>query len=174
LNETSRPGETEREFRIRLEQKAREQRDEQVEKLREKYASTVSRLDEKVRKAKMRLEEQQAQARSQKYQVAASIGESILGSFLGRKSSSRISKATRALERSKKESRDKESAEENLKAAQQERARLEEKFQSEVKNTETKINTLSENLERIQIAPSKVDITVRLVALLWKIRSNTN
>jgi len=174
LNETSRPGETEREFRIRLEQKAREQRDQQVELLREKYASTVSRTDEKVRKAKMKLEEQQAQAKSQKYQVAASIGESILGAFLGRKSSSRISKATRALERSKKESRDKESAEENLKAAQQERARLEEKFQSEVKNTETKINTLTENLEKIHIIPSKADITVRLIALLWKIIPNTN
>jgi hypothetical protein len=127
-----------------------------------------------VRKAKMRLEEQQAQARSQKYQVAASIGESILGSFLGRKSSSRLSKATRALERSKKESRDKDSAEENLKAAQQERARLEEKFESEVKNTETRINTLQENLERVHVTPSKVDITVRLVALLWRTKSNTN
>lgn len=174
LNEISRPGETERDFRIRLEQKAREQRDQQVEKLREKYNSTFSRLDEKVRKAKMVLEDQQAQAKSQKYQVAVSIGESILGSFLGRRSSSRASKTTRALARSRKESRDKENAEENLKAAQQERARLEAKFQSEVKNTETKINTLTENLENVQITPSKTDITVRLIALVWKIKSNTN
>ena len=64
--------------------------------------------------------------------------------------------------------------EENLKAAQQERTKLEEKFQSEIKNTETKINTLTENLEKIHINPSKADITVRLIALLWKINPNTN
>jgi hypothetical protein len=72
LNEISRPEETERAFIIRLEQKSREQRDQQVERLREKYSSTFSRLDERLRKAKMTLEEQQAQAKSQKYQVAVS------------------------------------------------------------------------------------------------------
>ena len=174
LNEVSRPEETERDFRIRLEQKSREERDQQVEKLRKKYESAFFRLDEKVRKAKMNLEEQQAQAKSQKYQIAASIGESLLGSFLGRKSSSRVSKTARALARSRKESRDKDNAEENLKAAQQERTRLEAQFQSEVKNTETKVNTFTETLEKIEIPPSKTDITVRLVALVWTIKQDTN
>jgi len=127
-----------------------------------------------VRKAKMNLEEQQAQAKSQKYQIAASIGESLLGSFLGRKSSSRVSRTARELARSRKESRDKDNAEENLKAAQQERTRLEAQFQSEVKNTETKVNTFTETLEKIEIAPSKTDITVRLVALVWTIKPDTN
>jgi hypothetical protein len=167
LNEISRPEETERDFRIRLEQKAREERDMQVAKLRQKYTSTFSRLDERVRKAKMALDEQQAQAKSQKYQVAVSIGEAILGGFLGRKSTSRASRATRAFSRSQKESRDKENAEKNLKAAEQERARLEQQFQDEVKNTETKINSLTETLENIQITPSKTDIAVRLLALVW-------
>ena len=167
LSEISRPEETERDFRIRLEQKAREERDKQVAKLRQKYSSTFSRLDERVRKAKMTLEEQQAQAKSQKYQVAVSIGETILGSFLGRKSVSRASRATRALSRSQKESRDKENAEKNLKAAEQERARLEQQFQTEVKNTETRVNALTETLENIQISPAKTDITVRLLGLVW-------
>jgi hypothetical protein len=167
LNEISRPEEAERDFRIRLEQKAREERDIQVAKLRQKYTSTFSRLDERVRKARMALDEQQAQARSQKYNVAVSIGEAILGGFLGRRSSSRASRATRAISRSQKESRDKENAEKNLKAAEQERARLEKEFQDEVKNTETKIDALKENLETIQISPSKTDITVRLLALVW-------
>jgi hypothetical protein len=167
LNEISKPGETERDFRIRLEQKAREERDKQVAKLREKYSSTFSRLDERVRKAKMSLDEQEAQAKSQKYQVAVSIGEAILGSFIGRKSISRASRTTRAISRSQKESRDKKNAEKNLQAAEQERARLEQKFQTEIKNTETKINMLSETLENIQIIPSKADIMVRLLALAW-------
>ena len=146
----------------------------QVAKLRQKYTSTFSRLDERVRKAKMALDEQQAQARSQKYNVAVSIGEAILGGFLGRKSSSRASRATRAISRSQKESRDKENAEENLKAAEGERARLEKQFLDEVKNTETKIDALKENLETIHISPSKTDITVRLLALVWAAKSDTS
>ncbi|MFA7080738.1 MAG: DUF87 domain-containing protein [Candidatus Bathyarchaeia archaeon] len=167
LKEISKPEESERDFRIRLEQLVRENRDQQIEKLRKKYNTSFHRIDEKIRKAQLKLEEQNAQAKNQKYQVVASIGESLLGSFLGRKSSYGISKTTRALSRSSKESRDKKSAEENLKAAQQERKRLESQFESEVKKTETKIDVLSEVLEKVDYAPSKTGITVRLLSLVW-------
>jgi len=167
LNEVSKPEESERDFRIRLQQIGREKRDQIVEKLREKYSTTFTRLDERVRKAQMVLDEQRAQASSQKYQVAVSIGETILSSFLGRKSSSRATRTARAIARSKKEARDKKNAEANLKAAQQERTRLEAKFQSEVANTETKSNSLTENLEKVEVTPSRSDITIRLLALAW-------
>lgn len=167
LNETSRPEETERDFKIRLQEIAREKRDQQVEKLREKYSKVFARLDERVRKAQMALEEQKAQATSQKYQTAASIGETLLGSFLGRKSSTRITKTSRALARSRKEARDRENAEANLKALQQERAALDEKFKSEVNKIETSANTYAETLETVLITPSKSDVTVHLIALAW-------
>lgn len=170
LNETSRPGETERDFRVRLQQIAREKRDQQVEKLRGKYALSFMRLDERVRRAQMVLKEQQAQAKGQKYQVAVSLGETLLGSFLGRKSGTRATRATREITRSMKESRDRENAEANLKALQQERARLEAQFQSEVDNTEAKTNPLAEPLENVLIAPNKTNIIVRLVALVWTTR----
>jgi hypothetical protein len=146
---------------------AREERDQQVEKLREKYTSDFARLDERIRRAKMVLEEQQAQAKGQKFQTAVSLGETLLGSFLGRKSSSRATRATREITRSMKESRDRENAEANLKALQQERVRLEAQFQSEVGITEAKINPLTETLENIRITPTKTNIQVQLVALVW-------
>ncbi len=105
LDELSRPEETERDFRIRLQQISREKRDQQVEKIREKYSSAFSRLDERVRKAKMNLENQRAQAKSQKYQVAVSIGETLLSSFLGRKSSTRATRSAREIARQRKEAK---------------------------------------------------------------------
>jgi hypothetical protein len=165
--EVSRPGESERDFRVRLQQTAREKRDQQVEKIRDKYSVTLSKLDERIRKAQMVFEEQQAQARGQKYQVAVSIGETILGSFLGRRSSSRATRATREVTRSMKESRDKANAEENLKALQKERADLAAEFQSEVDEMEAKTNPLTAALENVSISPSKTNISVRLVALVW-------
>jgi hypothetical protein len=167
LNEVSRFGESERDFRVRLQQTSREKRDQQVEKLRDKYDTSFRRVDERIRKAQMAFEEQQAQAKSEKYQVAASFGEALLGSFLGRKSSSRASKATRAISRSMKESRDKKNAQSNLKAMQQERAKLEAEFKSEVGEVETKNNPLTETLESVQISPTKTNISIRLVALGW-------
>jgi len=167
LNEVSRPGETERDFRIRLQQTAREKRDQQVEKLREKYSSTFSRIDERLRKAQMVLEEQKAQAKSQKYQTVVSIGETLLGSLWGRKSSTRATRTAREIARNRKESRDRENAEENSKALQQERARLDAQFKSEVSQMEAKADMLAETLESLIITPSKSDITVRLLALAW-------
>jgi len=105
LNEVSKQGETEGEFRIRLQQAAREKRDVQVDKLRQKYSSTFARLDERVRRAQMVLEEQRSQATGQKYQVAVSIGESLLSSFLGRRSNTRATRATREIARSRKDQR---------------------------------------------------------------------
>ena len=167
LNEVSRPDETERDFRIRLQQKAREKRDEQVEKLRAKYSTTFSRLDERVRKAEAVVDEQKAQAKSQKYTTAVSIGETVLGAFLGRESSTRATRTAKELARNRKESRDRENAEENLRALQQERERLETKFRTEVMQTEATANPLTENLKSVIVTASKTDITVRLVALVW-------
>ena len=167
LNEVSKPDETERDFRVRLQQIARETRDQQVNKLREKYSSAFAKLDERLRKAQMVLEEQRAQAKSQKYQFAVSIGETLLGSFLGRRSSTRATRTARELARSRKESRDRENAEANLKALQQERKKLDAQFQSEVSKTEAKADTFTETFESVLITPSKSDITVRLLALAW-------
>jgi hypothetical protein len=67
-----------------------------------------------------------------------------------------------------KESREKENAEENLKAIQQERAKLEAQFQSEVSNIEAKSNPITEILENVLISPTKTNIKVQLVALTWQ------
>ncbi|MEM2997559.1 MAG: ATP-binding protein, partial [Thermoproteota archaeon] len=98
---------------------------------------------------------------------AVSLGETILGSILGRKSSTRATRATREISRTMKERRDKEQAEENLKALQQEREKLEAQFQSEINAMESKINPLTETFESVLYAPKKTNIQVQLVALVW-------
>lgn len=138
-----------------------------MEKLREKYSNDFKRLDEKIRKAQMVVEEQKAQARGQKAQAAVSVGETLLWSFLGRKSTTRATRTSREIARTMKESRDKEHAEANLKALQQERLKLEEKFKSEVDNIEAKFNPLSEDLEKVLITPTRSNVVAQIVALAW-------
>ena len=97
--EVSKPGESERDFRVRLQQSGREARDKQSDSLRRKYAPKIAALQDRIRRAGQMVERQQAESRSSQMQAAISVGASILGAFLGRKtiSAANIGRATTAI-----------------------------------------------------------------------------
>ena len=170
--EVSKPGESERDFRVRLQQTGREQRDKGAEALRHKYASKIAPLQERLRRAELTKEKQQAESRSSQMQAAISVGASILGAFLGRKaiSASNIGRATTAIRsagRVMKESKDVGVAEENVAALQQQLADLEAQFKSESDALAVATDPLSEKLETVSIKPTKANITVKLLSLAW-------
>ena len=170
--EVSKAGESERDFRIRLQQSGREQRDKGVESLRQKYASKIAALQERVRRAEQQREKQQTESRSGQMQAAISVGASILGAFLGRKtiSATNIGRATTAIRgagRVLKESQDVSLAEENVAALQKQLADLEGQFKSEREALSAAIDPLNEKLDTISIKPTKVNITVKLLVLAW-------
>ncbi len=170
--EVSHPGESERDFRVRLQQTGREQRDKVTESLRQRYASKMATLQDRIRRAELAKEKQQAEARSSQVQAAISVGASILGAFLGRKtiSASNIGRATTAVRsagRVMKESKDVGAAEENVAALQQQLAELEAQFKSESDALAAATDPLNEKLETISIKPTKSNIAVKLVALAW-------
>jgi len=167
LKELSKPGETERDFRVRLQQAAREHRDEYAEKLRSKYASDFARLDQRIGNAQAALDKQKARGTEQKYETAVSFGASLLGSFLGRKSTRGATTTARSIGHVMKERKYEATAQEKLKALQEERAQLESEFQSETSLLEEKFNPLTENLETVSMSPTKTNISTRLIALLW-------
>jgi hypothetical protein len=170
--EVSKPGESERDFRVRLQQTGREQRDKGAETLRQKYASKIATLQDRIRRAELAKEKQQAESRSSQVQAAISVGASILGAFLGRKtiSASNIGRATTAVRsagRVVKESQDVGAAEENVVVLQQQLADLEAQFKSESETLAAATDPLNEKLETISIKPTKANIAVKLVALAW-------
>jgi hypothetical protein len=170
--EMSKPGESERDFRVRLQQTGRETRDKAVEALRQKYASKIAALQERIRRAKLAKEKQQTESRASQMQAAISVGASILGAFMGRKaiSASNIGRATTAIRsagRVLKESKDVGVAEENVAALQQQLADLESQFKSESEALASATDPLNEKLETIAIKPTKANIAVKLVSLAW-------
>ena len=170
--EVSKPSESERDFRVRLQQSGREQRDKGAESLRQKYAPKISTLQDRIRRAEQAKEKQQAESRSSQVQAAISVGASILGAFLGRKaiSAANIGRATTAIRgagRAIKESQDVGQAEENVAALHQQLADLEAQFKSESEALAAATDPLNEKLESIAIRPTKANIAVKLVALAW-------
>jgi hypothetical protein len=172
LEVASNPGETERDFRVRLQQLARERRDDAVEQLRRKYAPKFEQLEERKRRAEQAVQQQQEQAQGQKYQTAISFGATLLGSLLGRKKTSlgtlgRATTAARGVSRSMKEAEDVDRAEENVAAVAQKLADLEAEFKSETSTLESAFDPQTEELSKVSLKPKKVNIDVKLVALAW-------
>jgi hypothetical protein len=170
--EVSLPDETERDFRVRLQQAGREARDKQSDSLRQKYAPKIAALQDRIRRAEQMVERQQAESRSSQMQAAISVGASILGAFLGRKtiSATNIGRATTAIRgagRAIKESKDVGQAEENVSALQQQLANLEAQFKEETDVLAAATDPLSEKLDTVSLKPTKANITVKIVALAW-------
>ncbi len=170
--EMSKAGESEREFRVRLQQSGREQRDKAIDALRQQYAPKIAMLQDRLRRAVQQKERQQAESRSSQVQAAISVGASILGAFLGRKtiSATNIGRATTAIRsagRVMKESQDVGQAEETVAALQQQLGDLEAQFKLERDALTAAIDPLNEKLDIISLKPAKANIGVRLVALAW-------
>ncbi len=172
LDMVSNPGESERDFRIRLQMTSHERRDEMVERLRQKYAARLATLQERVRRAEMVVAREAEQARQQKMQTAISMGTTLLGAFMGRKalSQSTIGRATtaaRGASRAIKEEQDVRRAEENLAVARQQLAEVEQELAREIQLLQARTDPMNEQLEQIVLRPRKADVVPSLVALAW-------
>ncbi len=168
----SEPGETERAFRLRLHQSAREDRDMALEKLRQKYAPRINTLQERLRRAQQAVEKQKAQATSQKTQTAISFGATLLTALTGRKlvSGSTLGRATtaaRGVTRAAQEQQDVAQAQQTVDAIQEQLAQLEEEFKAQTAQLQARLDPLNEPLETVEIRPKRTDITVQLVSLVW-------
>jgi len=172
LKEISKPGESERDFRVRLQQAAHEERDRKVEQLRQKFAPKVAALEERIRRAEQAVEREKEQSKQSIFSAALSFGSSVLGAFMGRKvvSATNVSKAAtaaRSAGRTMKESQDVKMAEENVGALQKQKETLEKQFQEEVDKLAATVDPLTDKLLEVSLKPKKTNITVRLVALVW-------
>ncbi len=166
----SKPGESEGDFRIRVQQAARELRDVQAEKLRQKYAPKLQTLNDRLFRAQQKIEVEKQQASSQKMQSMLTIGTSLLGAFLGRKTVSaanvgRIGTAARSMSKIGKESSDVGRAEDSAELIQQQIKDLEAQFQADVDALPA---VGAETLESVSVKAKKTGINVQLTALGWR------
>ncbi len=172
LKEYSKPGEIEGDLRVRLSQRAREQRDAEVEKLRAKHVKDAERLQEKLRKAQQRVDREQAQASAAKTSAIVSFGQTVLGAIMGRKVASvtnvtRASSSARAAGRAAQQGTDVERAEDDVDTLQQEIQTLQTQVEQEMNAIRVKYEADRLTLTPYAVTPRKCDITVEDVMLLW-------
>ncbi len=165
--------ETEGAFRARVQLADREARDAQTEKLRQKYAPKVAAAAERKRRAEQQLSREQEEASESKLQAGLSIGATIFGALLGRKtlSSSTLGKATtaaRGVGRTMRQSQDVSRASQNVEKHDADLAGLEDDLQADLAALAAAAPAPTRPFSTIEIRPKKTHVTPERVVLVWK------
>jgi Bacterial protein of unknown function (DUF853) len=168
---TSRAGESERDFRIRLSDTNRAARDEAVDAMRRKYSAKQAQLAERLRRAEASVQREQQQASESKLQTMVSVGATLVGAFLGRKAVNmgtlgRATTAVRGASRSMKEAEDVKRAGESAEAVRAQIKDLDGDILSETQRIAARFENEAP-LEKLTLSPKRGQVTVQFVALGW-------
>jgi hypothetical protein len=168
---TSQPGESERDFRIRLSDANRAARDEAVDAMRRKYATKQAQLAERLRRAEASVEREQQQVSQSRLQTMVSVGTTLVGAFLGRKGVSmgtlgRATTAVRGVGRSMKESEDVKRAGESAEAVRAQIKDLDAEILGETQRVAARFESEAP-LEKMSLTPKRGQLSVQFVALGW-------
>ena len=169
---TSAAGETEGDFRARLQDAASEKRDLAIAKLRKRYATKTTTLENRLMRARQTVEVQAEQSTKKKLDTAISFGTAILGAVLGRKklSSSTASKmgtAIRTAGGARKEAQDVERAKQTMAKVEADIAALNQQLEEEIANLDTAFDAQTEELSEIVVRAKSTDINVAITGLVW-------
>jgi hypothetical protein len=170
LKLTSRPGESERDFTVRVQDSQRAARDAAVDALRKKYGGRQSQLAEQLRRAEVAVEREASQASQQKVQTGLSMGATLLGAIFGRGTigAGTLGRATttaRGVGRSMKESEDVKRAFENVDAVRERQRALEAEILEETHRITDAAG--ASPIDRLSLAPKRGQVSVQLVGLGW-------
>lgn len=164
------PGESEREFKIRVQQAVREQRDGEVEKLRRKYATEFQKLETKLYREQQELARDQATYEGRKREELLSAGESIisvLGVFGRRGSTTALSKAARKRRLTAKSKTDVDESVREIARLQDEIQKIRGSMEQQVNDIHSMWDAKLEAIETHTVRPKKSDCAVETVSLAW-------
>ncbi|MDD3827110.1 MAG: hypothetical protein PHY79_14180 [Anaerolineae bacterium] len=160
-------GENDKAFQRRCRQAAEGAVAKEEAALKTKYERELKRLEDKLRREEQEMEADKAEYDARKQEELLSGAESILGLFTGRKSSSRLSSASRKRRMTTKAKADVEESEETIAALEKQIEELEAKAADEVEAVTNKWNDLIDDVQEVEVRPRRADVRLDLFALAW-------
>ena len=161
------PGETERAFKIRLQQAARERRDAEVDALEHKYASRIDKLQDSLRRKERALAADEAEHAARSREELLNVGETVLGLFMGRRSTSAISRAATKRRMTSKAKIGIEDTRDEIEDTRDEIAKLEAELKQATDEITQRWDGALDDLTTQELALRRSDVDVNLVALAW-------
>ncbi|MDO5295660.1 MAG: DUF87 domain-containing protein [bacterium] len=169
--------ESEREFKTRLKQTAREERDRRADALRSKFAPKIERLQDRLTRARYDKENHDMRASASKTSEFLSIGSTLLGFFGGSSKRSLVSKvasaasatssAYRQYNRAQSYSHRAQQADEQYRDLEEELKQLQAQYDEAVEELSRTLDKAEESLETMEISPKKADVSVVFCGLGW-------
>ena len=168
----SNAGESERDFRIRLQQSSREKRDKMLGDLCARFEPKLASLEEKLAKAHANLNQEQSQERILQVESSVNVGASIFQALVGRKvvSSTNIRRASSAankMARISRQHQEVEQAQATVDRLEEQLEQLQTQFASEMSELKSKLDPASQELESLAVALKKSNIILSLFCLCW-------
>lgn len=169
---TSSAGESEGEFRVRLQQIASEKRDQEAAKLRNRYATKANTLENRLQRANQAIEREAQQSNKKKIDTAVSFGTAILGAVLGRKrlsaaTASKMGTAIRSASGARKEASDVARAKDTAAKVCADLEKLDDALQNDIDALADVYDAQQDELKEIQVKSKASDIHVPLTCLAW-------
>jgi hypothetical protein len=159
--------ESQKEFISRVNQAARERRDDEIDKLKSKYETKLDRIEAKIRKLRDSLSGDEAEYEARKREEVLGIGETVVGILLGSRRTTGITTASRRRRMTTKAKQDIEETKSDIEALNKDSKELEDELREQVDQITDKWNRSEENIEEHNITPRKSDVKVDDLRILW-------
>jgi hypothetical protein len=165
--------ESEEDFRIRVADYLRDEREEEIEKLKKKYEKKRESLEKRLSRALDKLQKEEADVSASTTNTVLSFGMTILDAFLGRSAvkrstTSKAGTALRSAGRMYREKEDVERAAQRVEEIEEEIEELEEELTEEIEEISEKYTLENFEIEPFYIKPRRSDIHDIEVAILWE------
>ncbi len=160
-------GESAAGFQMRCEEAAQEILDAEAKALEAKYEKKLDTLEARLRREERELEEDEVKHSARKQEELFSGVESVFGLFTGRRSSSRMSSASRRRRLTREAKADIEESEEEIEELQEQMDELEEEARRALEDLTEKWDQRIEEVEEIKVRPRRTDVQVKLFGLAW-------
>ena len=159
-------GESEEAFNLRVNQAARELRDEELDKLQDKYETKFDKLRDKIRKEELDLEEAEADLRSRRQSEVIGMAETVFSVFVKRRSRS-ISAATSKSRMRRKAKEKVRESEEDLEMLEVNFEDLQKELSEKLDDIREKWDDIAKGVEKHIIKPRRSDVQVENIILVW-------
>ena len=109
----------------------------------------------------------QASASSLKQEALLSAGESVVGMFMGRRSTRSASKAMNKYQKSKTVAADIDKAQKDIDSIKKEMESLENELKIQIEKIKQKRENEINEINEVIIQPKKSDIEIKMISLVW-------
>ena len=168
LKAESKPKESLKDFKIKLIDIIREEKNEAVEKLRTKFGTKSDRLQDRYEKLLIKLEKEEGDVSAKKTDTAMSFGMAVLGSFIGGGSKRKFNRGVSSAGKIAKEKADVRRVENEIAQVQNDMAELRNDLTREINDIKNKYLLENYDIETFYIKPRRSDIFNVQVFLLWE------